>query len=366
MSLITVYRNGIYVTINNQQKTIDNDYYKCVLVLANKWSGYKAILENDKYIFEDKLTENLSYGNGYIPIIGNIYNRDATIKVHLYNNIQISDGLIFYASLNGQNHTIAETGQNLQVVGNIDYQTYKGIPCGYFNGESGLYMNSFDNNLPINYSDRTVCGWMYALENGFKWILSWGHQGPSHNGGQILGISNSSTPAYCQQPDILDGSINALNKWLYICGVCKNGIRKLYVNGELKNQGSMTQATNNLYGIHIGSSCGVEYLNGYISSVRIYNRALEDSQINYLSKEFLGKWLCPRFTSETRQDNYWQISCGSQYESPRWACFKAFNGDFSYESNKGWFGATNNQNQWLLIRNKNKAVNIKKNIFACN
>ena len=71
MSLITVYRNGIYVTYN-QQKTIGNNYYKCALVLPNKWSDYKAILENDKYIFEDKLTENLSYGNGYIPAIVNI------------------------------------------------------------------------------------------------------------------------------------------------------------------------------------------------------------------------------------------------------------------------------------------------------
>ena len=64
-------------------KSLTNDFYRCASVNTenNTWTGYKAILSNGSYSFEQNVTENLSCGNGFVPIINEIYDKFALIHV---------------------------------------------------------------------------------------------------------------------------------------------------------------------------------------------------------------------------------------------------------------------------------------------
>jgi hypothetical protein len=81
------------------------------------------------------------------------------------------------------------------------------------------------------------------------------------------------------------------SSWFQVVGTFITGSRKLYVNGTLKNSDSQTGtiATNNggmsigVYGGYAGSRG--YYYNGDIAIVRVYNKALSDSEVltNYNS-----------------------------------------------------------------------------------
>lgn len=59
------------------------DFFKCASVNTTDktWTGYKAVLVEGIYIFDDTATAGLTYGTGYTPAVGDIYNQIATVKV---------------------------------------------------------------------------------------------------------------------------------------------------------------------------------------------------------------------------------------------------------------------------------------------
>ena len=59
-------------------------FYQCASVdtTAQTWTGNKAVWSDaDGYIFEDTITEGLTYGTGFTPAAGGVYNSDATINI---------------------------------------------------------------------------------------------------------------------------------------------------------------------------------------------------------------------------------------------------------------------------------------------
>lgn len=70
-------------------------------------------------------------------------------------------------------------------------------------------------------------------------------------------------------------------------------------------------------------------------------------------------WLCPRFTSNNKENDSWKVTSGSEYDT-RWNCGKVFNGDFTSVENNGWAGSPNNSSDWLLVQSKSKKVKVKK------
>jgi hypothetical protein len=74
------------------------------------------------------------------------------------------------------------------------------------------------------------------------------------------------------------------NTWVYIAGVQESSLLKIYINGVLATNGSLSSAASNLLqdcNVAIGYWQGnnSRYLNGQIGLVRIYNRALSASEI---------------------------------------------------------------------------------------
>lgn len=83
--LIQTGNNKYCIPLTNEvitNKSLTN-LYKCVSVDATnkKWSGNKAIFINGKYEYETSVTNDLEYGNGYVPEIGKIYDEDALICI---------------------------------------------------------------------------------------------------------------------------------------------------------------------------------------------------------------------------------------------------------------------------------------------
>jgi hypothetical protein len=131
---------------------------------------------------------------------------------------------------------------------------------------------------------RIFCDDSYPYGDGINgmWALSFGDLGTGRvrfffrGAGQVILDSNS---------------VLRLNTWYMITAIRDpvNGYRKLYINNVLDNQiasGDTATFTPNTYPVTIGgeasSSSERTYVQGYISNVYIYNRALSDIEIQQI------------------------------------------------------------------------------------
>lgn len=75
--------NGVLPVPESGSSSAGCDYYKCASVdTDNKtWTGYKAVLSDGVYSFEETATTGLTYGTAFIPKKGTVYNADATVII---------------------------------------------------------------------------------------------------------------------------------------------------------------------------------------------------------------------------------------------------------------------------------------------
>ena len=82
-----------------------------------------------------------------------------------------------------------------------------------------------------------------------------------------------------------------LNQWVYVSFVCKNNTAYFYIDGNLigKKQMNGNYSYKKNSPLIIGKDIPglVEYANGKIDEIRIYNRALSDSEIKFLYQNSL-------------------------------------------------------------------------------
>jgi hypothetical protein len=84
------------------------------------------------------------------------------------------------------------------------------------------------------------------------------------------------------QGDICSNTSVSSNTWYFLAGVYRGNQQEVWINGILDKVRSGS-ATYNSFGVYIGSFNGSSYFtNGLIDEVRIYNRALSDSEIQAL------------------------------------------------------------------------------------
>ena len=257
-------------------------------VPANTWTGYKAVLTTDAdgkkyYEFEETITEGLSYGYGFTPIVGKVYDREAMVEAQLITKSEMpTDGLLFFAPLEYQKST-AETGQILNYNGNVRFMETDGRQCAYFDGDS--YLQFSDNSFPSTNENRTVAcrfkiqtlleTWSKIFEYGMNYMASKfciainDPEGVcfSQNGGEIFaGVMPSGWCSVVVTQDSTAG-------------------QKIYIDGILKASGNVNVETELGTG-YIGRGLSGEYFKGYIADVMVYNRALTEEEIQQLYQEF--------------------------------------------------------------------------------
>ena len=255
------------------------DFYKCATVdtVHHTWTGYKAILSVSGYSFESTVTSGLTYGSGFTPEVGKVYNDGALIRAELWDAIP-TDGLVLYVPLSSSS-AAAETGQLLDFGGSgFSYSTVNGIPCcnfsgaGYVDVDLGGTDGMPTGNLSISY---------WVKFTGSEWGIIYTQPG-LNTGVDSTSLSFGNYTAWG-----VGATTNTAN-WHHFAVTRENDTIKVYLDGTLAN--SDTQSLNvSAYlcrlGAHNDYSDAYPFV-GYLAGLRVYSRALTAAEITALAGEF--------------------------------------------------------------------------------
>ena len=271
----------------------DAAYYKCASVdTVNKtWAGYKAVLTGGVYSFEEAVTEGLTYGTAFTPVISKVYDACATILVtKLWDGVVIpTNGLLLYVPLDSTPIT-ASTGQEIALNG--DHSVLAGSLGGIKNCSfSSTYAEVTPvTDFPTGDDERTVSAWVYATDvNTRQTIFCYGANARNQTWSFELrsGKISVSGAADAANEGYSIGSVSA-NSWHHLAVVHRDSTDHFYLDGE--GIGSFAYERNtgsDLCYIGTGSDA-LQMLpsNTYITALRFYNRALSDDELMALASEF--------------------------------------------------------------------------------
>lgn len=166
----------------------------------------------------------------------------------------------------------------------------------------------FRLSTPITTVPFSISAWVYvtndSLNNGIVTLNS--STGIESAGISAEGnIANDPVNAYIVDNEgtthTRSSSSFEINKWIHVCGVFSSSSnRTIYLNGV--SSGTTTTTKNpvafTLINIGVwkqgGNTTAYDPLNGRVSQVCIYNKALSDSEINSLAKGFSGRLVAPQ------------------------------------------------------------------------
>lgn len=246
-------------------------YYKCASVdtTAKTWTGYKAVLSDGVYSFEDTVTEGLSYGTVYTPRINGIYNDDAIVKAAgLYTGIPV--GHIFHASLS--NAQPSSGGALVQQGGS--FSIIDGVPC-YSASDNKLTFFEFELSAVngMSYSvwiyPRALSGWQnYISLNSTEYPFNlWSQDGK-------IGMWYASYSLW--SPCL----ITKTNRWYHCCLVYDSGKVIFSFDGNI-----CETLTSMSFGNFTGGIIGKneDQVDAAFADLRIYDRPLTIEEINSLA-----------------------------------------------------------------------------------
>lgn len=257
------------------------EYYRCASVdtSAKTWTGYRAVLNEGVYTFEDTVTTGLSY-TSITPQVGSIYSSDALASVEaLWDGIP-TDGLVLYAPLN-MSSICTKTGQTITET-DISYawdEILKGN-AAVFNGSSAR-INLSTENIPSSGSLRTVSFWCCPSANSGAHIFNIGGQAD-----RFLFFMENTGIFYLKagSNEISSGVSAEIGKWYHICIKVDDSNSSLYINSSLA--GSTGKPDNSNSNFYLGCGFNQEsFFSGKMASLRIYNTALDSEKVELLYRE---------------------------------------------------------------------------------
>jgi len=240
-----------------------------------------------------------------------------SLTVRIYRKNSATSGLVAYYPFNGNANDESGNGNNGAAHGATLTEDRFGNPnSAYsFNGVDNYIGIMNSPTLEMGYSDYTIAAWIKttATANNGR-IFSKGSSGCLTGYMMRMGGPES---AYVHLENAYNGGCptffygnNPVNdgKWHFVTGVVKRSSEaRIYVDGVLDNSRSLDTSSLNLDNGRnptIGSNDvgnAVEYFNGAIDDLRIYKRALTDSEIVALTVEQQGL------------TGYWPFEDGADY-----------------------------------------------------
>jgi hypothetical protein len=155
-------------------------FYKCASVdtVNNTWTGYKAILADGVYSFEEIITDGLIYGDGFEPQVDEVYNSDCTVIVSKFYTGPVT--AVYVIPFN-EEATTCQTGQALTQRGEPKFETIAGTQCVYIEDASFVipddqidttkFSVSFKYRLADDSSNDTALFWIGSGGNDFGYWL---------------------------------------------------------------------------------------------------------------------------------------------------------------------------------------------------
>lgn len=201
-----------------------------------------------------------------------------------------SEGLALYVPLSE-----APNASEWAEYGSITYKTVDGVPCAYFNGDNsnGLYMGNkaFETQaftVSIVFNAKS-----FSPTSGYMpYLVNFGPSSTNDNDRLALRLdnyysNNKNALAMVYNGNYLSVQNLSADTW-YSAQMKFDGTQiSLYLNGELQSQLNVS-AMEIQSGVWIGKSPSNDgAFNGYLSSMRVYNRALTDAEIALLAREFV-------------------------------------------------------------------------------
>jgi hypothetical protein len=207
----------------------------------------------------------------------------------------LSDGLVAYYPFNGNANDESENGNNGTVHGATLAMDKFGNnnAAYYFNGNSYISINdsnSFDlNSLTISawFSTNTLEGYQDIFRQQKNTDFG-GIIGLRITGNQIEWIFFAFGEPSGKQGKTLNANLST-NQWYHVAWTKDHGQCKVYVNGveQVTNNSEATDQTsrsvaNPYIGVCNDGFGFNSFLNGTIDGIRIYNRALSETEIHQL------------------------------------------------------------------------------------
>ncbi|MFL5307613.1 MAG: LamG-like jellyroll fold domain-containing protein [Polyangia bacterium] len=214
---------------------------------------------------------------------GTIAASDATVTV------ACDGGLAYYFPFDGDATDQSGNGHDGEVHGAMLTTGHDGTADGAYSFDGSSWIQAPGDDLPIGNTDRTLTAWVNpAAGSGSLWgIIYWGQNDCT---GYMWGLGNQGSATFwggCNDW----GSPMALapDTWSFVAVrfTAPNTIR-IRVNGTVADHtlgvNPATQASNLwLGGETIDNGNFRNYFDGSIDSVRIYNRALTDAELDTIS-----------------------------------------------------------------------------------
>ena len=213
--------------------------------------------------------------------------------------VDINEGLIAYYPFNGNANDYSGNGNNGTVYGaqltsdkngkhNAAY-TFNGVN-DFIKVPTSTSLENFDKEITIS-AWININKWFNSGSVGYFPILEKSDES-SIGGLMNLHINTSTGIQSIYRGNIAYNNYKIpLNQWVYVSFVCKNNTAYFYIDGNLigKKQMNGNYSYKKNSPLIIGKDIPglVEYANGKIDEIRIYNRALSDSEIKFLYQNSL-------------------------------------------------------------------------------
>ena len=254
------------------------EYYRCASVdtSAKTWTGYRAVLNDGVYTFEDTVTTGLSY-TSVTPQVGKIYSADALARISSLYGALPTDGLVLYAPLKEAKET-AETGQTISFLNPVSYEVTEGI--------SAAHLTDRDVSIPVEGIKESITVSLFLkIPSG---------TGASSNGSFIFqygpGVDSSVFALQAKGSNFYFSGWNndfEIDKRIgtafqHVCLSYNGSAVKTYFNGVASSSASKALNLPEASTLSLGSA----NLEAYISALRIYNRELTEEEVQLLASEF--------------------------------------------------------------------------------
>jgi hypothetical protein len=209
----------------------------------------------------------------------------ANITINLVDISPEQDGLIsFYAF---QGNTLDSLGNHNGSENNVQYE--EGADTNKYLSLNG--MDTYvDLNFPFDFESRTINLWFRVTEEQGEISILYVSDNPNlQNGMTIMGVERSDTDVhltYNFSSQLYTISINE-NEWYNASITVDHMSYGYYLNGELVKSGNAEYYKNSYNGVETavvgcGRTVDRSYFYGLIDNLRIYNRALTESEIKSL------------------------------------------------------------------------------------
>ena len=215
-----------------------------------------------------------------------------------------TNGLVAYYPFNGNANDASGTNNGTVFGATLTANRFgETNRAYYFDGQSKIVAG--DQSLPLGSASRTVSLWINTHSNKPNSIpLKWGNNAASQgNWLNILGDQRVLMDFY--NSGVFSTNLIVRSKWQHlVCSLESPTTARIYINGNLAGMGTVAANTTTSGNMLIGNSDGPDAAStgvvGEIDDVRIYNRALSDSEVQRLYV----------YESQTSADGVFQIVYG--------------------------------------------------------